>query len=547
MGCRPSKFKPPAGEAPPAAPRAAPSVPASSQLEPSPESQISARVATLPVEEEEVAPKPPRPGLGPIDPSLFITQQKVSLADRYTKEKKLGSGAYGEVLLCRDKQSGAERAIKVIKKTAITANVGALLDEVAVVKQLDHPNIMKLYEFLEDKRFFYLVMDVYDGGELFDQIISRQKFTESDAAATVKQVLSGVTYLHKYHIVHRDLKPENLLLESKAPDALIKIVDFGLSAFFDTTTKLKERLGTAYYIAPEVLKQKYDEKCDVWSIGVILYILLCGYPPFGGATDREILFRVERGKYKFDPKDWDPVSADAEDLINRMLTVAPDRRISAEAALSHPFIQQVALREKGVEENQLFNALGNMRRFQASQKLAQAALLFMGSKLTTLEETKELTKIFRTLDVNGDGQLDRDELVKGYELLRKIRGDVDAEPLTPEEVEKEIDKILECVDFDKNGYVEYSEFVTVAMDRKTLLSKDRLRAAFSLFDQDASGTIAADEVRRVLVEVDDAQWDVIIKEVDKNNDGEVDFDEFVAMMQQLCIDSGVADRVRRKQ
>lgn len=180
----------------------------------------------------------------PIGPGMFITQQKAHLSDRYVRLKKLGSGAYGEVLLCREKQSGGERAIKIIKKTEITANVGTLLDEVAVVKQLDHPNIMKLYEFFEDNRNFYLVMEVYSGGELFDEIISKQKFTEVDAARIIKQVVSGVTYIHKYHIVHRDLKPENLLLESKAKDALIKIVDFGLSSHFDPRKKMKERLGT---------------------------------------------------------------------------------------------------------------------------------------------------------------------------------------------------------------------------------------------------------------------------------------------------------------
>nr|3DXN_A Chain A, Calmodulin-like domain protein kinase isoform 3 [Toxoplasma gondii] len=262
------------------------------------------------------------------------------LSDRYQRVKKLGSGAYGEVLLCKDKLTGAERAIKIIKKSSVTttSNSGALLDEVAVLKQLDHPNIMKLYEFFEDKRNYYLVMEVYRGGELFDEIILRQKFSEVDAAVIMKQVLSGTTYLHKHNIVHRDLKPENLLLESKSRDALIKIVDFGLSAHFEVGGKMKERLGTAYYIAPEVLRKKYDEKCDVWSCGVILYILLCGYPPFGGQTDQEILKRVEKGKFSFDPPDWTQVSDEAKQLVKLMLTYEPSKRISAEEALNHPWI-----------------------------------------------------------------------------------------------------------------------------------------------------------------------------------------------------------------
>eukprot|EP01053_Blabericola_migrator_P011547 Blabericola_migrator_1__11546@NODE_68_length_15625_cov_137_110426_g61_i0_p4_GENE_NODE_68_length_15625_cov_137_110426_g61_i0NODE_68_length_15625_cov_137_110426_g61_i0_p4_ORF_typecomplete_len563_score127_98Pkinase/PF00069_25/5_1e83Pkinase_Tyr/PF07714_17/8_7e53EFhand_7/PF13499_6/7_6e03EFhand_7/PF13499_6/3_8e12EFhand_7/PF13499_6/7_1e16EFhand_1/PF00036_32/0_0015EFhand_1/PF00036_32/0_00016EFhand_1/PF00036_32/1_1e05EFhand_1/PF00036_32/8_5e08EFhand_6/PF13405_6/0_00032EFhand_6/PF13405_6/3_9EFhand_6/PF134 len=473
-----------------------------------------------------------------IDPGMFITHQKGNLAERYHREKKLGSGAYGEVWLCRDRQTNAERAVKFIKKSSVNVGPGtSLLDEVAVVKQLDHPNIMKLYEFFGDKKYYYLVMEVYKGGELFDEIINRQKFSESDAASIMKQVLSGVTYLHKHHIVHRDLKPENLLLESKAKDAMIKIVDFGLSSYFDPSKKLKDRLGTAYYIAPEVLRKKYDEKCDVWSCGVILYILLCGYPPFGGASDQEILKRVEKGKFVFDPAEWGTISSDVKDLIKQMLEYDPARRISAEEALRHKWIRKMAdKRDAKVETPVLFNALNNMRKFHASQKLAQAALLFMGSKLTTMDETKELTTIFQKLDTNDDGQLDRKELIEGYTQLMKLKKE-EADSLTQDDIAREVDKILESVDFDKNGYIEYSEFVTVAMDKKVLLSKGRLQAAFNLFDVDGSGKIAADELRRILHDVDDAQWAQIIGEVDQNGDGEVDFDEFVAMMQKLGVDS----------
>eukprot|EP00914_Ancora_sagittata_P011954 GHVO01023177.1.p1 GENE.GHVO01023177.1~~GHVO01023177.1.p1 ORF type:complete len:548 (-),score=88.06 GHVO01023177.1:70-1713(-) len=472
-----------------------------------------------------------------MDPGMFITQQKAHLSDRYIRERKLGSGAYGEVLLCRDKQTGAERAVKIIKKSSVQSGGDAtsLLDEVAVVKQLDHPNIMKLFEFFEDKRNFYLVMDVYKGGELFDEIINRQKFSEVDAAVIMRQVLSGVGYLHRHKIVHRDLKPENLLLESKSKDSLIKIVDFGLSSHFDPSKKMKDRLGTAYYIAPEVLRKKYDEKCDIWSCGVILYILLCGYPPFGGQTDQEILRRVEKGKYAFDPPEWTKVSEEVKDLIRQMLIYDPAKRITAEAALKHPWCQRAAEDKIQPDQPALANALQNMKKFQTSQKLAQAALLFIGSKLTTAEETKSLTDIFRKLDTNGDGQLDRKELVEGYAVLMQSnqeKGQV-AEDMSPGAIESEVDKILESVDFDKNGTIEYSEFVTVAMDKRLLLSRERLQAAFNMFDQDGSGTIAAEELRRILRDVDDDSWAAILAEVDHNNDGEVDFDEFVDMMQKL--------------
>lgn len=469
-------------------------------------------------------------------PGMYIVQQRGHLSDRFQRVKKLGSGAYGEVLLCKDKQTGAERAIKIIKKSSVSApSSGALLDEVAVLKQLDHPNIMKLYEFFDDKRNYYLVMEVYRGGELFDEIISRQKFSEVDAAVIMKQVLSGVLYLHNHNIVHRDLKPENLLLESKAKDALIKIVDFGLSAHYEVGGKMRERLGTAYYIAPEVLRKKYDEKCDVWSCGVILYILLCGYPPFGGQTDQEILKRVERGKFSFEMPDWGHVSEEAKDLVRKMLTYDSSKRISAEECLAHPWIVKFsAQKDTDMSKHALTGALGNMKKFQSTQKLAQAAMLFMGSKLTTVEETKELTTIFRALDKNGDGQLDRKELIEGYRKLMEWKGEsgeVDAAT-----IESEVDQILATVDFDKNGYIEYSEFVTVCMDKQLLLSRERLLQAFQQFDSDGSGKITNDELAKLfgITAIDDKAWHEVLAETDKNNDGEVDFDEFVEMMQKIC-------------
>ncbi|KAL7068193.1 putative calcium-dependent protein kinase [Cryptosporidium serpentis] len=475
-------------------------------------------------------------------PGMFITSKKGHLSEMYQRVKKLGSGAYGEVLLCTDKTTGAERAIKIIRKSSVNAPANStLLEEVAVVKLLDHPNIMTLHDFFEDKRNYYLVMECYKGGELFDEIIHRLKFNEVDAAIIIRQVLSGVTYLHNHKIVHRDLKPENLLLESKEKDALIKIVDFGLSVVFDHQKKMKDRLGTAYYIAPEVLRKKYDEKCDVWSIGVILFILLSGYPPFGGQTDQEILRKVERGKYSFDSPEWKNVSEGAKDLVRQMLQYDPQKRITAQQALEHPWIKEMCSRkDSGIELPSLANAIENMRKFQNAQKLAQAALLFMATKLTTQDETKQLTEIFRHIDKNGDGQLDRQELIDGYaQLLGSEMAIFDRR-----QIENEVDGILEAADFDKNGYIEFSEFVTVAMDRRCLLSRERLETAFQIFDQDGSGKISINELAAIfgLQQIEDSVWKGILVEVDKNNDGEVDFEEFCQMIQKLCLNKDQAGK-----
>nr|3HX4_A Chain A, Calmodulin-domain protein kinase 1 [Toxoplasma gondii] len=470
-------------------------------------------------------------------PGMFVQHSTAIFSDRYKGQRVLGKGSFGEVILCKDKITGQECAVKVISKRQVKQKTDkeSLLREVQLLKQLDHPNIMKLYEFFEDKGYFYLVGEVYTGGELFDEIISRKRFSEVDAARIIRQVLSGITYMHKNKIVHRDLKPENLLLESKSKDANIRIIDFGLSTHFEASKKMKDKIGTAYYIAPEVLHGTYDEKCDVWSTGVILYILLSGCPPFNGANEYDILKKVEKGKYTFELPQWKKVSESAKDLIRKMLTYVPSMRISARDALDHEWIQTYTKEQISVDVPSLDNAILNIRQFQGTQKLAQAALLYMGSKLTSQDETKELTAIFHKMDKNGDGQLDRAELIEGYKELMRMKGQ-DASMLDASAVEHEVDQVLDAVDFDKNGYIEYSEFVTVAMDRKTLLSRERLERAFRMFDSDNSGKISSTELATIfgVSDVDSETWKSVLSEVDKNNDGEVDFDEFQQMLLKLC-------------
>merc|ERR1719313_2664596 len=215
-----------------------------------------------------------------IKASNFVMQHAGKLRDHYRIGKMLGSGAFGEVRVCVQRGSGAQRAVKVLRKSHMDEDEKKMLfNEINNLKDLDHPNILKMYEFFEDEKRYYIVTDICKGGELFDEIVSRGKFTENDAAMLMKQVLSCINYCHKNHIVHRDLKPENVL--------------------FDENKKLDEKLGTPYYIAPEVLAKNYGAKCDIWSCGVITYIVLSGIPPFNGASDQEIMKKVKLGKFSF--------------------------------------------------------------------------------------------------------------------------------------------------------------------------------------------------------------------------------------------------------
>ena len=300
------------------------------------------------------------------------------------------------------------------------------------------------------------------GGELFDKISDEQYFSEKDAALILKQVLAAINYCHTRKIVHRDLKPENLLLDKDTENPKIKIIDFGTSQTFDPNKKMNQKFGTPYYIAPEVLKKSYDEKCDLWSCGVILYILLCGYPPFNGANDKQIIEAVLKGKFTLDEPEWDDVSEDAKDLVKRLLTLDPAKRISASESLQHKWIKQMAQAEK-VDKQVAAKTLSNLRNFRGDQKLKQATLSFIASQLVSKDETEHLEKIFQLIDKDGDGNLSKEEILAGYEEHFGV-------PIT----EEEVDKMFKEIDLDGNGAIDYSEFVMATMNTQAMISNEKL-------------------------------------------------------------------------
>ena len=399
---------------------------------------------------------------------------------------------------------------------------------------MDHPNIIKLFEIFDDKKYYYIITEFLTGGELFEKITDEDfygDFTEKDAANIMQQVFRGINYCHANHVVHRDLKPENLLLESSVSTEnlggkkamKIKIIDFGTAQRFDPTSgkKMEERYGTPYYIAPDVLNKSYTEKCDIWSLGVILYILLVGYPPFNGSDDKKIIDAVKKGKYTLDEPEWDDVSEEAVDLVKRCLTYDVDKRISASEALDHPWFAKFAKAGK-VKKLSASKALTNLKNFRAGQKLKQATLTYIVSQLSTKEETDEMERIFAQMDKNNDGMLSKEEIKDGYEEHFGMAID-----------DEEIDKMFAAIDTDGNGTIDYSEFLMATMNEQQLLSKERLKGAFKMFDKDGSGTISKDEIREVLGNIEEDTANLILSEVDENDDGEISFEEFEKMMKNL--------------
>jgi len=428
----------------------------------------------------------------------------------------LGTGTYGAVFKATHKITKETRAVKAIAKAKVK-NPESFKNEISIMKKLDHPNIIKLYEIFEDTRYIYLVMELCTGGELFDRISTKGHFTEAEAADVFGQIMHALVYCHSFNICHRDLKPENFLYLNTNEDSPLKIIDFGLSKVYQANTAMTTRAGTPYYIAPEVLEGRYEQSCDIWSAGVILYILLCGYPPFYGNSDRQILEAVKKGKYDFDSDEWKSVSKEAKDLIQRMITVE-DKRLTAAQVLEHPWFKN----EKKNTDTTLTINVGQLRNFINASKLQKAVLTCMASQLSE-HEIMDLRKAFLSLDKNGDGTITIDELKEGLAKLPDIKA-------------SEIQQIMSNIDTDGSGKIDYTEFLAATMETGLYLKEEKLYMAFKMFDKDGNGTISADELKAVLgndesyAGKDQKFWNDLIKEADLNGDGEIDYNEFITMM-----------------
>ncbi|XP_015435981.1 PREDICTED: calcium/calmodulin-dependent protein kinase type 1 isoform X1 [Dufourea novaeangliae] len=276
-------------------------------------------------------------------------EKSPSVEDKYILKELLGTGAFSEVRLAETKEKpGQVFAVKIIDKKALKGKEDSLENEIKVLRRLMHPNIVQLLETFEDKHKVYLVMELVTGGELFDRIVEKGSYTEKDASGLIRQILEAVDYMHEQGVVHRDLKPENLLYYSPHEDSKIMISDFGLSKMEDSGI-METACGTPGYVAPEVLAQKpYGKAVDVWSIGVISYILLCGYPPFYDENDAVLFAQILKGEFEFDSPFWDDISDSAKDFIHKLICVNVEERYTCKQALAHPWISGNAASNKNI-------------------------------------------------------------------------------------------------------------------------------------------------------------------------------------------------------
>ena len=449
----------------------------------------------------------------------FVGKVEGKLEDKYKIIKEIGTGGFSRCLLVKNKTTGIEYACKELPKKKLSDYEG-LMREVNLMIKLDHPNIIKLYEVYENDKNIYLIMELCTGGELFDRIVENTEngvqFTEKQAANIFKQMMSAINYCHKNGIVHRDLKPENLLYLNKDKNSPIKVIDFGMSKRFDSKHFMSEKVGTAYYISPEVLNGKYDEKCDIWSAGVILYIIICGYPCFNGDDDDEIFAAIQKGKINFPSPEWDSISNDAKELIKKMCC-SPNKRLTAEQVLNETWVKDNA---PNAGKALLPMKIDGFKNYSNSNKLRKAVLTYIASRLSE-EEIKKIKAIFETIDTDNDGKLSLEELKKAVSLTDGMKIEY-------------IEQLFKSIDTDNSGNIEYTEFISASIEKNIYLNEEKLKEAFKLFDVDGSGKISRAEIEKVLhMDKHSKEIDAIMAKHDINKDGEIDFQEFLTMMKEF--------------
>jgi calcium-dependent protein kinase len=454
----------------------------------------------------------------------MITDHLSDVREKYhIQPKELGHGHYGVVRKCQERSTGLWFAIKSIRKRKV-GKIEVLKREIEILKEVNHPNIINLHEVYEDEKYLHLVTELCTGGELFDRIIAKTQsseghFSEHDGAEIVRDILEAINYCHtEKHICHRDLKPENFLFLTEDEHAPIKIIDFGLSRHEEASDMMKTKVGTPYYVAPEVLKKHYDKSCDMWSIGVISYILLCGYPPFYGDNDSEIFDSVKSAKYDFPSPEWDSISEKAKDFISKLLMKDPKVRLTAALALEHEWFKDVGIVDKKTLPSLVHSSykVGTFTQYLGMGKLQKAALAHIATHLTG-KEIENLRAIFHALDVNNDGTLTLEELNIALE----------GNEFNPD-VTEEIKDIIETMKVNKKASLNWRDFAAATMDRSVAFREDKIRMAFDHFDRSHRGTISLTDLQSVFGT--EAQANEIMGEFVVKNSGVISFEEFKEQM-----------------
>ena len=453
--------------------------------------------------------------------------------DDYVIIKEIGTGTYSKVQLVKHKINLSIRAMKVIKKKkkrgTNQTNENDVYKEVDLLIKMDHPNIVKIFEFYNGEKEYYLIMEYCGGGELFDKIV-KSNLTEIQCAYIMYQILSAVNYCHKMKIIHRDLKPENILIK-KDEDGFyrVKVCDFGTSKAFKIGDMQKQLVGSAYYIAPEVIQKKYNSKCDLWSCGVIMFVLLTKKPPFGGRTDAIIMQNIQIGKYKEEL--LDSYSPYAKELVKLLLEKNIKKRINAETALNHPWFDVYKCKEILTDiqdKDTIKRFIENLKNYKRGSIIQETALAFLVHNYPDLDEVVNACKLFGQIDQNGKGKVTLQDFIDGLNKILKKNMEEDAK------------KIFENLDEYESGYLEYEMFIRAAINKKIFLTEDTLKFTFKFFDKENKGIITNESILKMFEESIKKDENVkielekIMKDANTNeSESSMDFQNFCEFMKNI--------------
>mmetsp|Transcript_10980 Transcript_10980/g.21858 ORF Transcript_10980/g.21858 Transcript_10980/m.21858 type:complete len:571 (-) Transcript_10980:69-1781(-) len=438
---------------------------------------------------------------------------------------ELGTGISGTVRVCTHKETKIQYALKTLQLHQIRNDDEALQqlkDEIAILKALDHPNIVRLEEVYETPDHMFLILELCTGGEMLDRLNSQKGFhySEKHAAEYVKIMVNAIRYIHEHNITHRDLKLENFLLQDRSEDSDLKLIDFGLSRHFREKEKMTVPVGTPYYVAPEVLRGIYDEKCDLWSLGVITYMLLSGTPPFPGQGEGEILQRVKKGHYSLEISRFDGVSDHAKDFIRKLLMMDPKKRLTAAQAQDHPWMHDFDHPTTPLSAD-IAESLREFHKFSAMKRLVCEVLAY------TLipEQIHNLREEFAKIDKDNTGEFTVEQFRDALAASNHVSSD-------------EADQIFDDMDLEHDGKIHWHEFIAATLS-KCEYDERNLKLAFDRLDFDHQGYITYDNLLDI-VGSDSTEEDVraMFDEVDYKHEGKIYFPEFVQIMKQNNSESG---------
>lgn len=479
-------------------------------------------------------------------------------SEMYEMGAQVGSGAFGSVHKAVHRQTREDHAVKCITKAKVS-NTDSLWAEMDMVKQLDHPHIMRMYNTFEDETTLFMTTELCEGGAFFETLRESGNLDESVAARLFKQIIGVVSYLHSRSICHRDLKPENFLVHRKSvvQHMHLKLIDFGTAKRYDLSPMVT-KICTPHYCAPEVLKPKlepYSEKVDVWSCGVMLFTMLSGRLPFYRENQVELLKLVKKGKYEFEPKHiWSTISKSAQELIAEILCLKVDERCTADQAFHHAWVHSALMRRKSYrecDERISKHLVEGMHHFLTTNRLKRVALRIIARQISD-ESIERLRSIFLSIDNDNSGSITIDEMTEAVSQL-----DVD------DWSRAGMVEIMCQLDPTGSGKVEYTEFLAASMSKQMYLKEDVCKAAFLRLDSDGDGVLTRRDLGRLLSDRDGmrdagltgaslteliSELEHIMDEADEDKNGGVSFEEFMQLMDDdghLPVRSAMESRQKR--